>query len=290
MKKFGAFLLLILLLSSCGAAVEPEITTAATTATMTTTTTGIITATATTESPTATESPTSTTRATTTTTTTTTKPVSGTKAPGSAYAYDYPGIAPAVAKVPADPYLICVSRDYALPANYAPALKVCVEAYPEKIQMETTAAAQYKKMYDAAKAAGAELIPYSGYRSIARQKSNFDRSIQKNVDRGHSYAQAVNIAAQSILPPGCSEHSAGLAMDITRPGYWDTRVDFETTKEFAWLTAHGHEYGFILRYPKDKTAITQITYEPWHWRYVGIGPATAMKKSGQCLEEYLGLA
>jgi len=192
--------------------------------------------------------------------------------------------------VPGDPYLIYVSRDYALPANYSPALEVCVESYPEKIQMEAAAAKQYKAMYDAALAAGAELVPYSGYRSIARQKSNFDRLIQTNVDRGHSYAEAVNLAAQEILPPGCSEHSAGLAMDITRPGYWDTREDFETTKEFAWLTAHAQEYGFILRYPKDKFARTQITYEPWHWRYVGVGPAKVMKARGQCLEEYLGIA
>jgi len=194
-----------------------------------------------------------------------------------------------VAAVPKDPYLIYVSRDYALPANYSPSLRVCVESYPEKIQMEATAARQYKAMYDAAKVDGAELIPYSGYRSIERQKTNFDRLIQTNVNRGHTYAEAVNIAAQSILPPGCSEHSAGLAMDITRPGVWDTSVSFESTKEFIWLTAHAHEYGFIMRYPKDKFALTQITYEPWHWRYVGVGPATEMKKSGQCLEEYLGV-
>ena len=212
-----------------------------------------------------------------------------TNAPGSAYVYTYPGISPAVAKVPADPYLICVNRSYALPANYTPALRVCVEAYEQKIQMETTAAKQYKAMYDAAKAAGAEIIPYSGYRSIARQKNNFDRLIQTNVDRGHSYAEAVNLAAQVILPPGSSEHNAGLAMDITRPGYWDTRDDFEDTKEYAWLQAHAHEYGFVLRYPKDKVDITLVQFEPWHWRYVGAEDATAMKHGGQCLEEYLGV-
>ncbi|MCL2494223.1 MAG: M15 family metallopeptidase [Oscillospiraceae bacterium] len=202
--------------------------------------------------------------------------------PGGTYAYDYPGIAPVAASVPSDPYLLCVNRDYHLPANYEPALKTCVEGYEQK--MEATAAAQYKLMYDAALAGGARLTPYSGYRSDARQKANFERLVQTNVNRGYSYAQAVNIAAQSILPPGCSEHGAGLAMDIA-----GTSTGFDATAEFAWLTAHAHEYGFILRYPKDKTGITQITYEPWHWRYVGAGPATAMKASGQCLEEYLGL-
>jgi len=286
MKKRWLILIpALLVLAACSTEAEQEITT------MTTTSVTIEMAetdAVTTESTTST-TPTAT--ATTTTNTTTTSTKKPTVQPGSAsYAYDYPGIAPVLARVPADPYLICVNRNYHLPENYAPALKVCVESYPEKIQMEATAATQYKKMYDAAKADGAELIPYSGYRSNARQKTNFERLIQTNVDRGYSYTQAVNIAAQSILPPGCSEHAAGLAMDITSPGVWDTRVSFDTTKEFAWLTANAHEYGFIMRYPKDKIEITQITYEPWHWRYVGAGPATAMKASGQCLEEYLGLA
>ena len=78
-------------------------------------------------------------------------------------------------------------------------------------------------------------------------------------------------------------------MDITRPGVWDTSKDFDTTKEFAWLQANAHKYGFILRYPVDKQGITDVEYEPWHWRFVGIGPATAMKESGQCFEEYLGI-
>ena len=206
------------------------------------------------------------------------------------YPYNYPGIAPVVATVPADPYLICVNRDYVLPANYSPVLQVCVSTYPEKIQMESTAATQYKAMYTAALADGAELIPYSGYRSIARQKNNFDNKIASYINKGYSRAEAVNFAAQSIQPPGCSEHNSGLAMDITRPGVWDVREDFDTTKEYTWLQAHAHEYGFILRYPKDKRSITQVMYEPWHWRYVGVGPATAMKASGQCLEEYLGIA
>ena len=313
MKKQWLILLpALLVLASCGAERYLESTTTAATA-ITATAAGTITETDETDAPTteramvetdattikrgmaatvATTAATATSTATTspttmTTTTTASKPADQ---PGSAtYSYSYPGIAPVVAKAPADPYLICVNRNYHLPANYSPALQVCVEAYPEKIKMETTAATQYKKMYNAAKAEGAELIPYSGYRSNERQKANFERLIQTNVDRGYSYTQAVNIAAQSILPPGCTEHSAGLAMDITRPGVWDTSMSFDTTKEFAWLTAHAHEYGFIMRYPKDKFAITQITYEPWHWRYVGVGPATAMKQSGQCLEEYLGL-
>jgi len=230
--------------------------------------------------------------ATTPTTARTTTAPPRTQPPDSAYAFAgvYEGINPAITvNATGNPYLILVNRHYALPRDYQPALAVCVPTYPEKKEMEQTAAAQYKLMYDAALKEGAELIPYSGYRSMTHQKSNFDRKIDSLVGQGMSRTQAVNMAAMSIMPPRCSEHEAGLAMDITRPGYWDTRDDFKDTKEYAWLTAHAHEYGFILRYPKDKTEITLVQFEPWHWRYVGAEDATAMKASGQCLEEYLGM-
>ena len=170
-----------------------------------------------------------------------------------------------------------------------PALQVCVPYYPDKIEVEANAAAQYKAMHDAALADSVEIVPYSGYRSINHQKDIFDRQINSFVSEGYSRDEAVNLTAMSILPPGCSEHNTGLAMDITRPGVWDTRDDFDVTKEFAWLQSHAHEYGFILRYPKDKQDITDVVYEPWHWRYVGVKSASAMKTSGQCLEEYLGI-
>ena len=70
------------------------------------------------------------------------------------------------------------------------------------------------------------------------------------------------------LPPGASEHNMGVAMDIV-----NTKESFENTKEFKWLQAHAADYGFILRYPKDKVSITKVAYEPWHWRYVGVEDA-----------------
>lgn len=77
----------------------------------------------------------------------------------------------------------------------------------------------------------------------------------------------------------------GFAMDIV-----SASADFVSTKEFSWLLEHAREYGFILRYPENKTEITGVMYEPWHWRYVGKEAAAAMHQSGQCLEEYLGIA
>ena len=77
----------------------------------------------------------------------------------------------------------------------------------------------------------------------------------------------------------------GFAMDIV-----SASADFVSTKEFSWLLEHAHEYGFILRYPENKTDITGVMYEPWHWRFVGKEAAAEMHQSGQCLEEYLGVA
>ncbi len=208
---------------------------------------------------------------------------------GGRYAFDYPGISPAVAAVSQQKWnLLLINKSFALPADFKPALAVCLPTvYPEDLQLDARAAPKYKEMYYAALADGAELIPYSGYRKISTQQSNFDSKIAEYRSQGKSEAEAVFLASQRIAPPGCSEHEAGLAMDITRKGVWGTRTDFEKTKEFAWLTNHAAEYGFILRYPKDKTDITGVDYEPWHWRYVGKEAALAIKASGQCLEEFL---
>ena len=188
-----------------------------------------------------------------------------------------------------NPYLICVNRYLHLPAKYSVSTAVCVTVYPENKEMEKTAAAQFRKMYDAAREAGAELIPFSAYRTIRQQKENFDREIRSLIDAGLGRVEAIERALRTIQLPGCSEHETGLAIDITRKGVWRTDPGFDTSKEFQWLQKHAHEYGFILRYPRGKESITGISYEPWHWRYVGVEAATAMKNSGKCLEEYLGI-
>ena len=77
---------------------------------------------------------------------------------------------------------------------------------------------------------------------------------------------------------------AGLAFDVTVA----THEGFESTPQYSWLMQHAHEYGFIQRYPANKSDITGISYEPWHYRYVGVDAATRMWKTGQTLEEYMG--
>ena len=110
----------------------------------------------------------------------------------SVYAYTYPGITPAVAMLPTNSNLIYVSRDYALPTNYVPLLQVCISTYPQKIELEVSAATQYRIMYDAALVDGVEIIPYSGYRSVSHQKSIFD---EKTV---HISARVITVPRPSI--------------------------------------------------------------------------------------------
>lgn len=108
----------------------------------------------------------------------------------------------------------------------------------------------------------------SGYRSYERQAEVYAESEP-------GYAQA----------PGCSEHQTGLAFDVTAESSND---QFEGTEQYAWLREHAHEYGFIQRYPANKADITGISYEPWHYRYVGVEAATRIREADLTLEEFLG--
>ncbi len=202
------------------------------------------------------------------------------------YEYAYAGFNPAYADMNVSDWrLILVNRDYILPDGYKPKLTQAVESGYSDITLDERVAPHYYKMYKAAYEDGIHLVPISGYRSVTRQKNNFERKINYYIDQGYSKVEATQKAATIILPPGTSEHNAGLAMDIC-----SLEQDFENTKEFRWLCENAADYGFILRYPKDKQDITKIIYEPWHWRYVGVEAAKEMKASGQCLEEYLGVA
>ena len=125
-----------------------------------------------------------------------------------------------------------------------------------------------EKMFHAAEEADMNgYIVTSGYRSYQRQQE--------------VYAQSEPGKAQQ---PGASEHQTGLAFDVTV----ETNDGFESTPQYAWLMQHAHEYGFIQRYPANKSDVTGISYEPWHYRYVGVDAAGRMHRTGQTLEEFLG--
>lgn len=177
--------------------------------------------------------------------------------------------------------LTVVHSGYRVPSDYTPDL-VYVCGSSERLDRKV--AVQYEKMYKAAAKEGVYLTPCSGYRSYALQERNYNRKVQYYKDLGYSEAQAKIKAATIVMPPGSSEHNLGYAMDIVCVDEW-----FEDTKEFKWLQENAADYGFIMRYPKDKQHITKVIYEPWHWRYVGVEAAQAIKSSGLTLEEYMGV-
>lgn len=177
--------------------------------------------------------------------------------------------------------LTLVNSGYRIPDNYTPDL---VYVCGSSERLDSRVAKHYENMFEAASKDGVYLTPCSGYRSYERQEINYNNKIGYYESLGYSKEDAAVKAATIIMPPGSSEHNLGYAMDIVCVDEW-----FEDTDEFQWLMKNAQDYGFILRYPKDKQDITKVTYEPWHWRYVGVEAAKEMKASGQVLEEYLGV-
>lgn len=144
-----------------------------------------------------------------------------------------------------------------------------------------------KAMFKAASDAGLPLQLVSGYRSFQHQDRNFTNAVNSYLSKGYSKEEAIKLANQPYTFPGTSEHNTGYGFDILQNGQWYLTETFENTAECKWLNEHAEEYGFILRYPKDKTDITGIMYEPWHFRYVGVEHAKKINELGFCLEEYI---
>ena len=195
--------------------------------------------------------------------------------------------------------LILVNNDFMLPGNFEWNLvywyngsKTSVEtlALPKNkdvIAVDAEAYQPLKDMFQAAQDAGVPLQLVSAYRSIQRQDVLFGNSVSTGISSGLSEEDAIKKANLSRMRPGSSEHNIGLGFDILAKGNFYLKEDFKNTPEYAWLIENAENYGFILRYPEDKIDITKITYEPWHFRYVGIEHAKKINELGYCLEEYV---
>ena len=144
------------------------------------------------------------------------------------------------------------------------------------------------RMLDACADAGYEALICSGYRTQEEQAWLYDRKVNYYLEEGLEEENAKKLAGKSVAVPGTSEHQLGLAVDIVSTDYYVLDESQATTKTQQWLMEHCWEYGFILRYPDDKSEITGIIYEPWHYRYVGTAVSLPLRDSGLCLEEYLG--
>lgn len=144
-----------------------------------------------------------------------------------------------------------------------------------------------QNMMDAARAEGLQPLICSSFRTIEEQEQLYQEEVKRELQCGYPEDEAEERAVIWVARPGTSEHEMGLAVDIVDTNYQILDQRQENTAVQHWLMEHCWEYGFILRYPTDKSAITHIGYEPWHYRYVGKQAAKAIMESGLCLEEYL---
>ena len=180
-------------------------------------------------------------------------------------------------------YLMLVNQSHPMEDGYVPELANIDDSH----QVDARVLEPLQNMLKAASDEGYSLYVCSAYRSVDRQKELFNESMIDYVNQGMTYYEAAIETAKSIAWPGESEHATGLAMDIVSSDYAGLDEEQGETDDQKWLMEHCYEYGFILRYPKDKSEDTGIIYEPWHYRYVGVEAALAIRDQGVTLEEYL---
>ena len=123
----------------------------------------------------------------------------------------------------------------------------------------------------------------SGTESAETLLLNYEERAKAYDAENETINAAKKKAEEWVAVPGTSEHQLGIAVDINADG-----INSYGDEVYEWLLANSYKYGFIKRYPEDKTNITGIINEPWHYRYVGEKAAEEMVKNNLCLEEYLG--
>lgn len=143
-----------------------------------------------------------------------------------------------------------------------------------------------QRMMDAARAEGLQPLICSSFRTWDKQEELFANKVQSYLNQGYAQTEAEEKAAYWVARPGTSEHQAGLAVDIVDVNHQSLDEQQETPVQ-QWLMEHCAEYGFILRYPADKSGLTGVGYEPWHYRYAGEAAAKEIMEQGICLEEYV---
>lgn len=180
-----------------------------------------------------------------------------------------------------DRVLLVLNAENKLPSEYVPHLEETV--LESGIYLEAAAAEAFMEMYKAALGQGLTLTPNSGYVSFDRQQKRYEDLVDKYADMGYSEKEAQSLAARKILPAGCSEHNAGLAVD-----FGSNNASFADTAEYKWLVRNAAKYGFIERYTAEGEDETGVEAAPWHWRYVGSAAiAEAINESGLTFEEWM---
>lgn len=192
-----------------------------------------------------------------------------------------------IASVSEDWNLILVNPWNEIPDGY----KISLADLPNGQSIDFRCYPALVEMMEACRAAGLHPLICSSYRTQEKQEALFQERIDELIRQGYSAGDARTKAATSVARPGTSEHQAGLAVDIVDTSYQALDASQEQTMVQQWLMENSWRYGFILRYPNNKSSLTGIIYEPWHYRYVGKEAAQEIYDRGICLEEYLaGLA
>ena len=186
-------------------------------------------------------------------------------------------------------FLILVNKQNPISENFIPEglvnLSDLVPATKSVINFNAKAAADYASMISEMKEKSLYIYAVSGYRTYGHQ-ANLYR--QKVVSMKKNAEDAEIEAGKIVAPPGASEHQTGLALDVSvKSVNYALVTGFYKTDEYKWLYDNCHRYGFVIRYPANKTSLTDIIFEPWHLRYVGAEHAAAMYDAGLCLEEYV---
>ena len=178
-------------------------------------------------------------------------------------------------------YIVLANKESLLDENYIPedlTKLTCRKISYDPIEMRETASNALNELFDAAKEDSIYLYAHSGYRSYRTQKTMYYNRLEKNKGKDDGV----------VAYPGSSDHQTGLGIDVINKagiGKKFTKA-FGNTKEGKWLAENCWDYGFIIRYQEDKEEITQIIYEPWHLRYVGVQVAQYMRDNNLSLEEF----
>ena len=180
-----------------------------------------------------------------------------------------------------------VNREYRLPEDYVPQdlvepdVPFALEGDEDRKKMRAEAAHALEILFEDAKELEMDFVAVSGYRSYERQTLVYLSTVSM---------QGLEEANEVSAIPGSSEHQTGLVMDVScrSSEVTDLTEDFGETREGKWLADNAWRYGFIVRYPADKEAVTGYSYEPWHIRYVGLDLAELLRDQELTLDEYYG--
>ena len=195
-------------------------------------------------------------------------------------------LAPADQRGQEDWQLLLVNPWHTVPEGY----EIKLATLSNGLQVDERIYDDLDDMLSDCREAGLNPIVCSAYRTEATQTRLYRNKVARVRASGVPEDRVEAEAARWVAKPGTSEHQTGLALDIVAAGYQILDEEQEDTAEQKWLMENSWKYGFILRYPSEKSAVTGIGYEPWHYRYVGKAAAAEIYRTGVCLEEYRGRA